>query len=90
MAAASVVMLTACAASREAEPASAPDPVVEIRRETIMVCPAEIAAEPPAMPEPDVSAVVEGNRAGLDYVAALASFARFLLDRLADAAKECP
>lgn len=87
--AASLAMLSACNASRTEEPASTPDPIVTIKRETTLVCPAELLMPLPAAPTPLPGAVIEGNEAGLAFVGALGSFAQALVDRLRDASEQC-
>lgn len=78
-------MLTACATSRAARPA----PIVEQTTVTRTLCPIELRLSPPAKPAPAAAAVVQGNQAGLAFVAALAGWGDDMAARLADAAQAC-
>ena len=88
--AASVAMLTACAASVSDAAQSAPDPVIETRTVTVRVCPAELRAALPPRAEAAADAVLSGNEAGMAWLNALLARLGLVEARLADAAKECP
>ena len=84
-------MLTACAAS-PSEPANLlpPDPVIETRTVIERVCPAELRLALPARPVLPASARLDGNEAGLGWLAEMLARTGLIEDRIADAAKECP
>lgn len=93
MPALAAAMLSACASSgpiADAAPASEPNPVVEVRREVIIECPAELANPPQARPQPGPGAVLEYNGPGRDYLAALIGWGGALFDTLTDARAQCP
>ena len=83
-------MLTACAASQNERPQSAPDPVVRTVVRTERVCPAELTAPSPAQPQPGADAKLTGNSAGMAWLSAVLTWANLINDRLTDARKECP
>ncbi len=87
-----VATLSACNGSAADAPivARAPDPVVEVRRETVIVCPAEIYAPLPAAPVPGADAVVETNAPGRRWLAATLSRGDVIAGRLVDARAQCP
>ena len=57
---------------------------------TRTICPAELLLPRPAKPIPAAGAIVQGNEAGLGFVAELGATVDLLLDRLTDASAECP
>lgn len=79
-------MLGACTTSRAAPPA----PIVEQRTVTRILCPIELKLALPAKPQPAAVAVIQGNEAGLAFIAGLAGWGDDLAARLADAAAACP
>lgn len=86
------VTLTACGGSAaRIDPAPiAPDPIVEVRREIVVTCPAELLTEQPARPQPDADAVVDFNRPGGDWLGQLIAWAEHLAETLTDARAACP
>lgn len=64
--------------------------MVEQRIITRTVCPAELRLAIPPEPAPAADAIVQGNEAGLGFIARLANWGQLLAARLSDAAAECP
>ena len=56
---------------------------------TRTICPTELLLPRPAKPAPPAGAIVQGNEAGLGFVADLGAWGDLLLDRLTDASAEC-
>lgn len=85
-------MLSACGGSAaRIDPAPvAPDPVVEIRREMVIACPAELLNVPAARPQPEPGAVVEYNAAGGDWLARLIGWGEAAVQTVVDARAQCP
>lgn len=85
-------MLTACASSRPAgdDAPIAPDPVIEVRQQTVLVCPAELSNAPAGRPAPGDGAVVEYNAPGRDWIAAVIAWGEGLALLLTDARAACP
>ena len=84
-------MLPACASSpTDGPPASAPDPVIVMRSETRMVCPAELLLDLPARPAPPHDAQIRGNDTAMAWLRAILSRLALVEDRLTDARAECP
>lgn len=85
-------MLSACAASNSEKPRSVPtpDPVIQVRTETVRVCPPELTAPRPARPQPASDAVLTGNDSGMAWLTALLAYTGLIEDRLTDAAEDCP
>lgn len=92
MPALAAAMLSACAGSAaRTDPAPvAPDPVVEVRREVVAVCPAELLNPPAARPQPADDAVIEYNDAGAAWLARLIAWSEGVVRTLADARVQCP
>ena len=83
--------LSACGASRtDQRPQSTPAPVIERSTEVRLYCPAELAAPIAQLPAVPVTAVIEGNEAGLRWLGDAIAYARGLVDRFMDAKKVCP
>lgn len=87
------MMLTACAAGGAKLPsklASAPDPIIDTRFETRVVCPAELAQPvPPAVAVP-AGAVIRANPAGDAFLDDKDARETLLAQRLTDAKAQCP
>jgi hypothetical protein len=64
--------------------------VVEVRRETVIVCPAEIYAPIPTRAAPEADAVVETNPAGRRWLAGELARGDVVAGRLVDARAQCP
>ncbi|MEZ5709705.1 MAG: hypothetical protein R3E02_10000 [Blastomonas sp.] len=73
-----------------AEPVMPPDPVIETRLEVREICPAELAAPLPAMLEPGAAAMIQGNEAGMRWLAAVLEQLAFARSRFDDARSACP
>ncbi len=87
---ASVAMLSACAHSPEAKVALTPDPIVEQRTVTRLICPAEVSA---ALPEKVSTPAGMVADLAADVAQWLASHLRreaLLERRLVDAKAQCP
>lgn len=82
-------MLSACLGSASVERGAA-NPVVETRRELLIVCPADLANPPAARPAPAADAIIEYNPAGRDHLAALIAWGGSLFDIIIDARSQCP
>lgn len=83
-------MLSACAHSTDAPPATAPDPVIETRVELRTVCPPELLlAVPPREPMPDAAAI-DAAEATLAWLSRRFAREALLEARLTDAQKDCP
>lgn len=91
-AACAAATLTACGTSGRDQvlDGAAPDPVVEVRRETVTVCPAELFAPAPARPVPAADAVVQTNAAGGAWLAATIAHGEAGWVVVADARASCP
>lgn len=61
-----------------------------MRRETVIVCPAEIHAALPEVPVPEADAVVETNASGRRWLAATLSRGDVIAGRIVDARAQCP
>lgn len=86
----SLAILPACASSPGRPPRPAPDPVIERRVETVILCPDELRAPlPPAVALPD-GAILRGNAEGLGFVNRRFRREELLESRLQDAAEQCP
>ena len=86
-------MLSACASSGARAPlpnAPEPDPVVEVRYETRLVCPEELTTPLPQRPPVPAGAVVEANEVGAAWLAADLIYAASIRSRFEDAAASCP
>lgn len=85
-----LAMISACASSPAVKPVPrAADPIVSTRTVTRTECPAELRAAPPVKPQPPIGAAIEGNAAGLDFVAALGRWGDALAALFVDAARQC-
>lgn len=88
--AASLAMLTACAGSRtEGAVASTPAPVVQHQLEVRAVCPSEVTAPISAKPTVPEGATIEGNAAGMAWLADALAWASGVADRLSAAREAC-
>lgn len=86
----SIATLAACATSPGPDrPSIEPDPIIEVRHERTVVCPAELDQALPDQPEPGEDAVIRFNGPGGDYLADLVAWGRGLADRLTDARAAC-
>lgn len=85
-------MLTACgtSAARTDPTPIAADPVVEVRREVVVTCPAELLNAPTNRPQPAAGAVVEYNAAGGDWIARLIAWGEGAVQTVIDARDQCP
>lgn len=86
-------MLAACASSgarTPPAPPTEPDPVIEVRYETRVVCPAELAKATPARPVLPAGAVIEANDAGATWLAGELAYSGMLADLFNDAKAACP
>jgi hypothetical protein len=82
-------MLAACASSPKPADGPAPDPVVETRTVTRIVCPADLDTELGAPPQPAEDAVLQGNEPGLIYLGALIGDGAAARAVIADAKAAC-
>lgn len=83
-------MLTACATSAGTDAAPiAAAPVIEVRNERVVECPADLDATPAPRPTPAADAVVQYNLPGGQYVAALIGWGEGLAAQIRDAQHEC-
>lgn len=87
-------MLACCASSGArapvAPPPPEPDPVIEVRYETRLICPAELARPLPDRPPPGAGAVIEANEAGAMWLASELAFAASVAALFLDARAACP
>jgi len=81
------VMPAACGRSLP-HPAKAPDPIIETRVETRLICPPEVTAQPVARIDP-IDAVIKASEAALNWIAAHFARETLLEERLADAKAAC-
>ena len=84
--------LTACGASAariDLAPV-APDPVVEVRREIVTLCPAELRTPSPVRPQPAADALIEFNTPGAEWIARMVAWAEAAIQTLDDARAQCP
>lgn len=85
------VMMTACATSPASKPLGLDrDPVIEARVRVERVCPAELADAPAPLPARPGGGYLEGDKATLEWVGAIARGASVLESLLADARRACP
>lgn len=84
-------MLGACASSPTAPPPppTEPDPIIETRVETRLVCPAELGRSPGARPAVPDEAVITANEAGAGWLADALTFGERVLALFMDAAAAC-
>lgn len=83
-------MMPACTTSQASKPLPRdPDPVVETRVQVERVCPADLAEKPAALPARPAGGVLEGDRATLAWVGAIARAAADLWGRITGARAEC-
>lgn len=62
-------MLSACATAGAAPTPSVPDPIIEVRSQTRVVCPDDLFRALPSAPAgPPAGAVIQHNDAGGDYL----------------------
>lgn len=84
------VMMPACAHSPRSRPLPRDaDPVVETRVQVERICPADLAEAPADLPARPAGGVLEGDRATLAWVGAIARAASDLWGRLTGARAEC-
>lgn len=81
-------MLAACAHS-PATPPRSPDPIVETRVETWVVCPAEVSAALPAAIATPIDAAITASTEVLRWIASRFAREALLERRLTDARAEC-
>ena len=87
-------MLAGCVSSGAKTPAAPPppepDPVIEVRYETRVTCPAELARPLPVRPALPAEAVVQANPPGAAWMAAELAFGSAVAALFADARAACP
>lgn len=84
-------MLSACASSPTppAPPPTEPDPVIETRVQTRLVCPAELSRSPGERPAVPADAVLTANEPAAAWLAAALAFVDAVLSLFEDAAAAC-
>lgn len=88
---AALATLSACATSVERRPhEAAPDPVIEVRVETRIVCPPELDQAVPDRPVQPAEATLDAGEATLRWIADRFSREALLEARLIDAKAACP
>jgi hypothetical protein len=83
-------MLSACAHSLAPKPTIAPDPIVETRTVTRLVCPAEVTAASPAMVPDYAGAAIVAPPIYFDWLTEHLRREALLDRRIDDARGSCP